>query len=136
MISQTPFIYHRMLSNHSWSKSFFTKTLLPFLITIHSPQGQNTQALSSETLLKAKFQSSIVKESRKDWLGSNQIHHLQAYLHAFAVAMNCWRVVTFVPSPQFILTLSTNSFTSRTLAMQKYLHSSSAFSFLIFSTID
>ena len=98
MTSQTPFIYHIMLTNHSWSKSYLAKTLLPFLITMKSSKGTNTQALSSETLLKAKFQSSAIKESRKDWSLSNQIPHLQAYLHAFAVAMNCCFVLIEAPS--------------------------------------
>ena len=138
IISQTPFIYHKMLSNHSSSKSYLAKTLLPFLITMNSQYlaGYIAQARSSEIESNAKFQSSTVKESRKDCSLSNQIHHLQAYLHAFAVAMNYWRVVTFIFSYQFILTLIKNSITSWILDMQKYLHSLSAFSFLMLSTID
>ena len=66
MTSQAPCIYDLMLSNHSWSNFYFANTLLPFLITMKSLTGINTLALSSETLLKAKFQSSAVNESRKD----------------------------------------------------------------------
>ena len=134
--SQAPFIYHIMLSNHSLSKLFFAKTLLPFLITMQSSSGTNAQDLPSEALVNAKSQSSDVKESRKVYSLLKNSSHLLAYLHIFVVATNSCFVFIMSAAPQLILTFSTSSFASWTLAISKYAQSYNSLSLAILLMIN